>query len=275
VAIGAIIGAVACLELATGTGNVVGDAIMRATATYSHPNNLALFIERMLLLTLPCVLRFRQSGLLWACVGLQGVGVVSTFSRGALVAVVVGTAAAMLVMRMRRELLWMGGLVIAGGLVLVAIARDRILDAGGSGSEPTRFAIWRSAIRMGLDHPVFGVGLDQFLYQYSRRYIEPAAWPERYTSHPHNLALDMWLRLGVAGIASFLAVVAGIILRVGRSLPTIRGDAIAVGGLSALVGGLAHGMFDNGFFLPDLAVLTWLAVALLVTAESDPRQVSA
>jgi O-antigen ligase len=275
VAIGAIIGAVACLELATGTGDVVGDAIMRATATYSHPNNLALFIERMLLLTLPCALRFRRSGFLWACVGLQGAGVVSTFSRGALVAVVVGTAAAMLMMRMRRELLWMGGLVIAGGLVLVAIARDRILDAGGSGSEPTRFAIWRSAIQMGLDHPVFGVGPDQFLYQYSRRYIEPAAWPERYTSHPHNLALDVWLRLGVAGIASFIAVVAGIILRVSRALPTIRRDAIAVGGLSALVGGLAHGMFDNGFFLPDLAVLTWLAVAFLVTADPGPRNLSA
>lgn len=269
VLIGAIIGALACLQLATGTGDVVDGAVPRATATYPHPNNLALFIERMLLVTLPCALRFPRSRLLWACVALQSAGLVSTFSRGALIAMVAGAAAAMLVMGMRRELLWVGGAAVAGGLVMVAIARDRILDAGGSGSEPTRFAIWRSAIRMGLDHPVFGVGPDQFLYQYSRRYIEPAAWPERYTSHPHNLPLDVWLRLGVPGIATFIAVSAAVILRVTRSLPTIRRDAIAVGGLSALIGGVVHGMFDNGFFLPDLAVLTWFAVALLVTAESD------
>ena len=30
-----------------------------------------------------------------------------------------------------------------------------------------------------------------------------------------------------------------------------------------LVGGLAHGMVDNSFFLPDLAALTWMAVAFL------------
>lgn len=272
VAIGAIVGAVACLELLTGTGDVVDGAIMRATATYSHPNNLALFIERTLLVTFPFALRSPRSSLLWACVALQGAGVIATFSRGALLAVVLGTVAALLLLRMRRALLWLGGLCVTGGLILVAVARDRVLDAGGVGSEPTRFAIWRSAIRMALDHPLFGVGPDQFLYQYSRRYIEPAAWPERYTSHPHNLALNVWLRLGVAGVACAIGIAAGLVGAVVRSLASIRADPIAVGGVAALVGGLAHGMFDNGFFLPDLAVLTWLAAAFLLTSIHEPRR---
>lgn len=270
-AVGAFLGVGACFELLTGTGDVVDGAIMRATATYTHPNNLALFMERTLLLTLPFALRSPRSWLLWVCIALQGAGVIATFSRGALLAVVLGTSAALLLLRMRRVLFLFGGLCVTGGLILVVIARDRILDAGGVGSEPTRFAIWRSAFQMALDHPVFGVGPDQFLYQYSRRYIEPAAWPERYTSHPHNLVLDVWLRLGVAGLTCAVGIAAGLIARAARSGTEVRADPIAVGGVAALVGGLGHGMFDNGFFLPDLAVLTWLAVGFLLTTPREPR----
>lgn len=270
VAVGAVVGALACLELITRTGNVVDGAVMRATASYSHPNNLALFLERTFLITLPLALRHPRSRILWACIALQAAGVTATFSRGALVAVVVGSFAAMLLLGLRRELVWLGGVAVAGGVVLLAIARDRVLDLGGSGAEPTRFAIWRSALRMALDHPLFGVGPDQFLYQYSRRYIEPAAWPERYTSHPHNLLLDLWLRLGVAGLACAITLAAGLVARVVASMPTVRADAITVGGIAAFVGGVTHGMFDNGFFLPDLAVLTWLAVAFVLTASSGP-----
>lgn len=276
VAIGTIVGAVAFLELLTGTGDVVDGAVMRATATYSHPNNLALFIERTLLITLPFALRSpRSSSVLWICLALQAAGVIATFSRGALIAVVVGAIAALLVLRMKRALAWLAALSVTGALVLVAIARDRVFDAGGFGSEPTRFAIWRSAFRMALDHPLFGVGPDQFLYQYSRRYIEPAAWRERYTSHPHNIGLDVWLRLGVAGLACVVGITTGLVARVARSMASIRADPVAVGGVAALVGGLAHGMFDNGYFLPDLAVLTWLAVAFLLTSRSEPRKAPA
>jgi len=265
---GAVVGVLGCLELITRTGNVVDGAIMRATATYSHPNNLALFLERTLLITLPLALRQPRSWVLRGCIVLQAAGVMATFSRGALVALVVGTAAAMLLLGLRRELVWFGGAAAAAGLVLLVVVRDRVLDLGGAGAEPTRFAIWRSGLRMALDNPLFGVGPDQFLYQYNRRYIEPAAWPERYTSHAHNLALDLWLRLGVAGVACAITLSAGLWARVATALPAVRSDAIAVGGIAALVGGLAHGMFDNGFFLPDLAVLTWLAVAFVVTASS-------
>ena len=49
------------------------------------------------------------------------------------------------------------------------------------------------------DHPWTGVGLDQFLGQYSRRYVRIEGWPEHYTSHPHDIVLDFWLSLGIPG----------------------------------------------------------------------------
>jgi hypothetical protein len=39
-----------------------------------------------------------------------------------------------------------------------------------------------------------------------------------------------------------------------------------------LIGGLAHGLVDNSFFLPDLAAMTWLGVAFFEKSSSDlPR----
>nr|MBA2247731.1 hypothetical protein [Chloroflexia bacterium] len=119
-----------------------------------------------------------------------------------------------------------------------------------------------------LDHPLVGVGPDQFLYQYGRRYIEPGAWPERYTSHPHNIVLDVWLRLGAAGAGVFAALLLGVWRFVWRSREMIRHDSIACGAVAALAGGAAHGLLDNGFFLPDLAATTWVAIALVLTVDA-------
>jgi hypothetical protein len=38
-----------------------------------------------------------------------------------------------------------------------------------------------------------------------------------------------------------------------------------MGAIGALVGGIGHGLVDNGFFLPDLATMTWFFVAMLIT----------
>ncbi len=153
----------------------------------------------------------------------------------------------------------------AGAVALMALLlliSGRLLDAGGRGELPTRFPIWRSSLRMIQDHPLTGVGLDQFLYQYWRRYVEPVGWPERYTSHPHNLVLDVWLSLGILGVVAFvfLAVVVALDARGDGSVWATRGFELA--GLSALVAGMVHGLVDNAYFLPDLAVMTWLLIAL-------------
>jgi hypothetical protein len=43
-------------------------------------------------------------------------------------------------------------------------------------------------------------------------------------------------------------------------------SGLAVAGAAALTAGAVHGLVDNAFFLPDLAVLTWVSVALLIDA---------
>ncbi len=74
-----------------------------------------------------------------------------------------------------------------------------LLDLQG-GTSFFRLQLWRGAWNMIRDHPWLGVGLDNFLYAYRTRYVLPAGWQELNLSHPHNILLDFWTRLGVLGV---------------------------------------------------------------------------
>lgn len=253
-------------------GGVVAGSVTRATGPYPHPNNLAFYLERTLLFTIAIVILRPRWWPVWILAAVQLAGVGATYSRGAFLAIAGGVLVMLLLRGMYRWLIAAIGLgvIVLGGAFL--IAPDRLIDAGGSGSEPTRFTIWRTSFRMAMDHPVFGLGPDQFLYQYWRRYVEPMGWPERYTSHPHNLVLDVWLRLGVVGLVAFGSLIVGIAWWIRRMFSEVRDDIFAMGAIAALAGGIGHGLVDNGFFLPDLATLTWLFVAMLITVCPKPAR---
>jgi O-antigen ligase len=270
VATGAAVAAYGLAQAVFDFGGVSAGSVMRATGPYPHPNNLAFFLERTLLFTIAVVLLRPRWWPVWILAAIQLAGVGATYSRGALLSIAGGVAVLLLMRGMYR---WLLGLIAVGAAVLggaFLLAPDRLIDAGGSGTEPTRFTIWRASLRMAVDHPVFGVGPDQFLYQYWRRYVEPMGWPERYTSHPHNLVLDVWLRLGVTGLAAFGSLVVGVLWWIKGSFTTVRNDIWAMGAIAALVGGVAHGLVDNGFFLPDLATMTWFFVAMVITICPKP-----
>jgi len=201
--------------------------------------------------------------------GVLVVGLALTLSRGAALAGFAGLATIIAIARPRHGWRWFGAAATGAVSIFLIFAATRFTANGGGATESSRALIWRSSIDMLKDHPVFGVGLDQFLYQYGRRYVLPDGWPERYTSHPHNAVLDVWLSLGIAGLATF----AGLLATVGRRARLVisgmaSGRAVAVGAIAALAGGLAHGMVDNSFFLADIATLTWIMIALIDYRET-------
>jgi O-antigen ligase len=267
----------ACLQVVTGHGEVIGNGVARATGPYPHPNNLALYLERVGLVA--AALSLSDAGhrkLFLPVTVVIAAGLAATLSRGAVLAVIAGGALLLAVLRPARGWRWFG-LAAALTVVVFAIAAgDRLVSNGTGGVTSSRELIWRSSLRMAADHPIFGVGLDQFLYQYAPRYVRPAGWPERYTSHPHNIVLDVWLSLGVAGLALFAAIAViyvRSVLRLRRLGVRTEQTRLALAGAALLAGGVAHGLVDNGFFLPDLAVLTWIAFALLEPRPSDSSTV--
>jgi O-antigen ligase/Flp pilus assembly protein TadD len=130
----------------------------------------------------------------------------------------------------------------------------------------SRLSIWKSALKMMLDHPWFGVGLGQFEY-FSPRYAFPVEshWAKygRVAENAHNEYLQVGAETGVMGLAVWLAALA---LLGAWFLKTTRGrkavekrDLVPI--VAALAALCAHAAVDFVFHVPPLALLLVLLAA--------------
>lgn len=159
-------------------------------------------------------------------------------------------------------------LLVLFGVFLVAsgLRVERLHVLGESST--VRVKTWIAALEMVRDHPFFGIGLDQFL-RYYPDYMDPslAGTNEQYTSHPHNVLLDVWLRMGILGLIAFGMLLVrfyrGVLgaFRL-RSVRLSHTTYLYVGLAAAMTAGLVHGLVDNCYFVPDLAFAFWLMVAV-------------
>ncbi|HQY30701.1 MAG TPA: O-antigen ligase family protein [Thermomicrobiales bacterium] len=248
----------ALLQMATGHSTVEIGGIGRPTGPFTHPNNLSFYLERAIWFVPLAMSPIGRLDRRWTRIAVTIVllGCLATLSRGASLALVAG---AVIYFHAEARKHWQRLLTLSISLIVIAVGIRYLAVTGSSIS--TRTEIWRSAIAMLRDHPWTGVGLDQFLGQYGRRYVSQAGWPERYTSHPHNILLDFWLSLGIGGVIWLWALLERFWTRT-RLLFDHQSGEIQRAALAMIVAGLAHGLLDNSFFLPDLATWTWIGLML-------------
>jgi O-antigen ligase len=275
-----------------GLGVSQAEGVWRLQAAYLSANQLALLLERalpfLLALALPCT-AWRLPLLAASAVVTLALG--ATFSLGGWLAAALGAALVLSRARLPRRLVFVvAGLGLTALLLVAALRPERVLarfdPAHGTGL--VRLNLWQSSLRMLADHPLLGVGLDNFLYEYQQRYILPEALSEANLSHPHNWLLNFWLSLGLLGlVASVWLVVLAFRLawrtwqaRADRSLedapdtPATPFDGprlLALGAAGSLVAMLVHGSVDNSYFLPDLALAFWLLLAVLEAGAKPIR----
>jgi len=175
--------------------------------------------------------------------------------------------------------------VILGiALVFMAFQLPRfanLLDFS-SGTNFYRLRVWDSSITMILDNPITGIGLDQFLYKLRGTYLLPDAWQEPNLSHPHNIILDFWLRLGIAGCIWMIFTIIHLLRGFSQYYHTlntavdVRGSLVALSGIGMVINLVVHGLVDNSVFVMDLSyifmLLLWLSVFTQNTSAIDePR----
>jgi O-antigen ligase len=265
-----VVAAVGLVAAPFGWGTSAAEGVQRLQASYSSANHLGLFLGR----ALPFLVALGWLAGRWRWPVLAGATIVSaalaaTFSLGAWL----GSAAALAmgVGRLggpRRLLALAAGLAALFALSLAVVPTDRLsarLDPS-QGTTFFRLKLWESSLAMVADHPLLGIGLDNFLYRYQQSYIQPEALAEANLSHPHNLVLHFWLQLGVLGLVAALWLLANGLRQAWRqSGPTGTGAnrTLAAGALGSLTNFLVHGQIDNSYFLPDLAIVFWLTLACL------------
>lgn len=261
----------------------ISGGVPRATAfIYGSGNSLGAWVGRALPLAVALALASRgavsrRERTIAVVVGLACVpALIWSQSRGAELAVVVACVV-VACLALRRPLL-LAGAAIAGAVIVLwngaALLHAALAGHGGSGE--VRTLVWLAAWHMIRDHPLFGIGPDQFLYYYSSTYTShpywilvlngqrTLAWREPNLAQPHNLILDLWLSGGLLALAGFAVVVVAFwrralaLWRRGGGWTTAA--ALGVGG--SVLAGVLHGMVDNGYFAPDLALAFWWAVAM-------------
>ena len=136
------------------------------------------------------------------------------------------------------------------------------------GSDRGRFAMWRHTLEMIVDHPILGVGLDNWEYAYPlydkgdpEGKITSASEPVR----PHNDYLWIASELGLLGLLAFLwLIIATVKLAVGTmgsNKASVR--ALTVCSVLGIFSLLGHGLFSFPKEQPASAGLFWIHLSAL------------
>ncbi len=259
--------------------------LMRLRSVYGSPNNVALYLGRIIPILIAVALmgeRRRRKAYFVALIPI-GAAILLTYSKGSLLLGLPASLVVVLVLWRRfvggRIWPWLAGLSLLGLLGLVTALQipqiaGRLNLQGETGF--FRISLWRSSLNMLRDHPIFGVGLDNFLYAYRGRYILDNAWQEPNLNHPHNIMLDFATRLGFLGLAAGIWLIVVFLSATIRLQSTVQRvwKPVAVGIFGSLVYMIFHGLVDHSFFLVDLAYTFYLLLGLTIWLDRNQTNTS-
>ena len=261
--------------------------LMRLRSIYGSPNNVALYLGRILpLLTAVFLLGGSLSPRRrWLYGGMAlpiGLAILLTFSKGGLLlAVPAGLLVVFWVWQRengRSPWPWLVLFMVLGAAGLLIAQRIPTLAGRLDLTSATSFFrlnLWRASLNMIWENPLIGIGLDNFLYAYRGRYIFDAAWQEPNLNHPHNLVLDFATRLGLLGLLAGGWLFYSLGRAIQQALSSVKDEwrPVAVGLAGALAAIVAHGLVDHSFFLIDLAYAFYLLLgtAVWLTSHKVPK----
>jgi len=251
-----------------GIGGTAAEGVLRVQAWYPSANHLALMLGRAWPFLLAGAIAWRGHRWLWLPTAVVGLGLLLTFSTGGWLGTVAATLVVILALGYRRLTLGLGAsatlvLVIVSGLAIAGKLPERLNPLRQTGG--FRLDLWLSSFDMVRDHPLLGVGLDNFVYLYQQFYLREGAAAEPSLSHPHNWIFNFWLSLGLLGLVAFLWLLVCFWKNARRALREPSRRWIVAGALGAMADMLVHGFIDNSYFLVDLACVFWLSLALVIS----------
>jgi O-antigen ligase len=280
IASGALVAVIGLIMYAAGQGIITAEGGSgRLAGVYGSPNNVGLILGRCIPFALAFVLvgvdRRRRLVAGAALIPMAAALLLSQSAGALFVGVPVAVGGVILLVYGRRALAPIIGLTAASTALLVVALQsarfERLLDFA-QGTTFFRIRVWASALQAVRDHPVTGLGLDQFLYAFQGRYMMPDAWQEPGLSHPHNIVLDLWTRLGLIGLAVFAWMQFAFWRSMRQAYLRAQSQSVAyailIGTMGSMINLLAHGLIDNSIFVLDLAVI--FAFLMGIAARQTP-----
>ncbi len=250
------------------------EGVRRLRSVYGSPNNVGLFLGRVFPIGLALLLLGR--GRRRVLYGLALLPIIAAIllsqSRGA---IFIGVPLSILAIGLLAGGRWLWaalGVIVVGAIAAIPLLNSPRVQAffnSGGGTSFFRLALWKSTLELIRDHPLFGVGPDNFLYAYRGRYMLPEAWQESSLSHPHNVVLDFAARLGLIGLGVFIwlqiAFWSAAFRAMRQAKQSLASDhwALIIGLMASMIDFLSHGLVDASYFVVDLAFVFMLTLALV------------
>jgi hypothetical protein len=264
-----------------------GDAVQadsdRIVGGSGDPNFLAAGIVPAIVLAVGLAAGSARAGIrlaVAAMVGLLTIGLLTTGSRGGLVAAVVAAIAVLVLAKRRRAWVVTGLLLIVGvGGIYVSAnpeAWERISDFSESSG---RGELWTVAWQIWEDNPAVGVGQQGFVdhsADYARA-LGPLEFSEFLAEEPkfvHNTYLELLAETGIVGLVLFVSLVVACVRSAWRAAVRFEGQGdlamatLARSVIAALVAMLAAAFFISGSADRRLWVLLALGPAMAACAAA-------
>ena len=192
-----------------------------------------------------------------------------TFTRSAMVGTCVGIGLLLAIKDLRLLLL---APIVAG--LFTAVAPEQITARLYSTFDPQnetvrdRIAMMRTGVRLVRDYPLMGVGPDMVEAVYAD-YRDPAAVQES-NPHLHNVPIQIAAERGIPALLVWIALVMAVTRGLVHQLRTGAYRSLPAGGLAAVGGMLAAGMFEYNFGDSEFLMLWLVLVTLPFAAEAEP-----
>ena len=237
----------------------------RATGTMVDPNVLGAFLIMTIALAIPQFFSAKRILPRWIVVGalgLMGLALLLTISRGAFVATAVAVLA-LGVLRYPRLLLILAVVFVV--ILFVPWTQSYVTHfveglRGEDLATQMRFGEYKDALTLILRYPILGVGF--------------SSSPDIDTYiGVSNMYLLIGEEMGLVGLAAFLAVISALCVSAARVYRRVRDagylEPIWWGLQAAILGALAGGVFDHYFFNLDFhssVAFFWLYLGLAAVA---------
>lgn len=239
--------------------------IYRAPGTTPHSNTLAVYINMMNMIFFAFILgeKSKRTIIYWACLGMGSVMVLATFSRGALVSMIMGYTLVIVLSfydkptpHKSRVILTLFLLALPVAIKVAPAIIDRFLNAPEASGESRHYAN-DAAKAMANDHP-FGVGINNYSYVINEtKYVA-------FIDNPvdrgivHNVYLLHACEMGWGGLAVFLLMIGNFFLIGLREIRKRRNNTI-----TTMAVGIVVAMFTLWF----QSMLEWLFRQTYVTVQ--------
>lgn len=149
---------------------------------------------------------------------------------------------------------------------------ENLVDLSYRSSYNSRLMIWQSALEIGKNNWLSGIGpgnFQKYYLDYQIRFSEP--YLEWAVPEPHNIFLAFWLETGICGFLGFLALLAWFLKRglllLKSNLPNRENFLLVAVLFSVMVYTVIHGLFDTTYWKNDLAIIFWLNLGLLAAIK--------